>query len=63
MQPEDEGIRVVRDVRRKISEEFGHDAARLVGHYIQEQDRFRERLLPSAAAQQRDAADGASRRG
>jgi hypothetical protein len=59
---DDEGIEVVRDVRKKISAEFANDPAKLVDHYLAEQKRYRARLLRPIAAQQGDAADDASRR-
>ncbi len=62
MRLHDEGIRAVREVRSRISAEFGHDVTKLVEHYILEQERYRERLLPPVAAQQGDAAGDASRR-
>jgi len=62
MKEEDEGIRPVRDVREKISAECGNDPVRLVDHYLAEQERYRDRLLPRVAAQQADAADDAARR-
>jgi hypothetical protein len=62
MKTEDEGIRPVREVRGKISAEFGNDPVRLVDHYLAEQERYRARLLPPVAAQRADAADDASRR-
>ncbi len=62
MRPEDEGIRAVREVRSRISAEFGHDVMKLVEHYVLEQEQYRERLLPPVAAQQGDTAADASRR-
>lgn len=62
MKTADEGVRAVRDVREKISAESGNDPVRLVDHYLAEQERYRDRLLPRDAAQQTDAADDASRR-
>ena len=62
MKSEDEGMRPGREVRKKISTEFGNDPVRLVDHYLAEQERYRDRLLPPVAVQQADAADDASRR-
>jgi len=59
---DDEGIQAVRDVREKISAECANDPRRLVDRYVAEQERYRERLLPSVAARRGDATDGASRR-
>lgn len=62
MKNEDEGIRAVREVRLKISSEFGNDPEKLVEHYMEQQKRYRDRLLPSVAAHQDDTADAASPR-
>ena len=45
MKKMDEGIRAVRDVREKISSEFGNDPEKLVEHYLEEQEGYRHRLL------------------
>lgn len=62
MTNEDEGIRAVREVREKISSEFGNDPEKLVEHYMEQQKRHRDRLLQPVAAQE-DAVDAASRHG
>jgi len=44
----DEGhdlIAEIRAVRHRISERFGHDPERLVGHYIEIQEQHRDHLL------------------
>jgi hypothetical protein len=46
MNTPDPAIDEVREVRRQISERFGHDPARLVEHYMMLQEQHRERLLP-----------------
>ncbi|MCK6556637.1 hypothetical protein L6Q96_18985 [Candidatus Binatia bacterium] len=56
MKKMDEDIRAVRDIREKISSEFGNDPEKLVEHYMQEQERYRHRLLPPVG-DQRDATD------
>ena len=41
----------IRAIRHRISEQFGHDPARLVAHYMERQEQHRDRLLrpePSA---------------
>lgn len=58
----DEGIRAVREVRKKISAEFDNDPEKIVAHYIEQQKRHGSRLLEPVAAQQAVAADGAPRR-
>jgi Mg-chelatase subunit ChlI len=57
MKQGDEGIAIVRDVRKRISADFGNDPERLVEHYIKEQEQFRDRIVRSRAAQPADAAD------
>jgi hypothetical protein len=52
----DEGTQAVREVREKISSEFGNDPERLVKHYIEQQERYRHRLLQPVGSQH-DAAD------
>ncbi len=48
---EDEGIRAVRDVRKRISAEFDNDPERLVEHYMREQERYRDRMLEPVIVQ------------
>ena len=45
MKTDDEGIRALRDVRKKISARFDNDPQKLVAHYIAEQEKFHDRLL------------------
>ena len=59
MKNDDEGIRAVREVRERISAEFGNDPEKLVEHYMEQQERYRHRMLRPSAAQQGDAADAA----
>lgn len=49
---EDEGLRPVRAVRMKISAEFANDPAKIVEHYVVEQERYRERVLRPVAIRQ-----------
>ena len=56
MKAEDEGIRAVRDVRKRISAEFDNDPQKLVEHYITEQEKHGDRLL--RPARQTDAHRG-----
>ena len=62
MKTEDEGIRAVRDAREKISARFGNDPEKLVDHYMQLQEQYRDQLIQPIAAQQGESADNASRR-
>jgi len=56
LDPDDEDIALVREVRHRISERFGHDPYRLVAHYMELQ---REREHPSARAAEPAAAGDA----
>jgi hypothetical protein len=50
----DPTIDEVRDVRHRISERFGHDPVRLVAHYLELQQKYRDRLIePSTPANDR----------
>lgn len=35
----------IREIRHKISARFGHDPERLVAHYAELQERYRDRLV------------------
>ena len=35
----------IREIRHRISEQFGHDPVKLVAHYMQLQERYRDRLI------------------
>ncbi len=54
MKTDDEGIRAVRDVRKKISAEFDNDPKKLVEHYMAEQKKHQDRLLRSETTQRRN---------
>lgn len=41
----DEVIAEIRAIRHRISEQFGHDPARLVAHYMERQEQHRNRRL------------------
>ncbi len=41
----DEGIQAGREIRAKISAEFGNDPERLAAHYVEQQKRHGDRLL------------------
>jgi len=43
----DEEIAAIREVRHRISEEFGHDPYRLVAYYIERQKEHPEKLVPA----------------
>ena len=36
----------IRDVRHKISADFGHDTQRMIDHYLEYQKKFADRLEP-----------------
>ena len=38
-------IEEIREIRHNISARFGHDPERLVAHYAELQERYRDRLL------------------
>jgi hypothetical protein len=38
----------IREIRHNISARFGHDPERLVAHYVELQERYRERLIRTA---------------
>jgi hypothetical protein len=62
MKTVDEGIRAVRDVRKKISAEFDNDPQRLVEHYMAVQEKHRDRLLGPGTARRRKNRTGPARR-
>ena len=45
---EDPAIARVREVRQRISRQFDNDPKKLVEHYMQLQERHKDRLLDSA---------------
>jgi len=56
MQPNlrDPVIDEIREVRHRISERYDHDPARLVAHYMELQERYRDRLLETEPAEHAD---------
>jgi hypothetical protein len=44
-EPSDPVIDEIREIRHRISEEFGHDPAKLVEHYRLLQERYANRLI------------------
>jgi|CXWL01.1.fsa_nt_gi hypothetical protein len=44
----DSAIDRVREVRHKISAQFGHDTRRLIDHYIEKQKKYADRFEKSA---------------
>lgn len=47
----DEEIARIREVRHRISEEFGHDPYRLVAYYMELQKEHPEKLMPAPDSQ------------
>jgi len=47
LNPSDPVIDEIREVRHRISRQFDHDPARLVAHYMELQERYRDRLIQS----------------
>jgi hypothetical protein len=43
----DEEIAQIREVRHRISEQFGHDPYRLVAYYMELQKEHPEKLIPA----------------
>ena len=42
---QDAAIAQIREVRHRISEQYGHDPQRLINYYLELQRKFAERLL------------------
>ena len=56
---DDRPIEEIREIRRRISEQCGHDPARLVEYYMKVQEQYKDRLLadrPAEPARGQDAA-------
>lgn len=51
--PSDPVVEEIREIRRRISERFGHDPERLVAYYIKIQEQHRDRLLEPAEKSER----------
>jgi hypothetical protein len=47
----DEEIARIREVRHRISEQFGHDPYRLVAYYMELQKEHPEKLVPAPDSQ------------
>lgn len=45
----DKAIEEIRTVRKKISAEFDNDPKKLIEHYIELQDQYKERLVKKPA--------------
>lgn len=43
--PRDPVIEEIREVRHRISERFGHDPEKLFRHYLELQEKYRDRFL------------------
>ncbi len=43
--PDDPAIARVREVRHRISQQYGHDPKKLIEYYIQLQEKHKDRLL------------------
>ena len=51
----------VREVRKRISKEFGNDPDKLVAHYMQLQEQYRSRLINAENGKSADQAAGKPR--
>jgi|GEM_PF-1659698 len=58
LDPDDEEIARVREVRHRISERFGHDPYRLVAYYIQRQQDHPDRLVRASDSEAGGDASG-----
>jgi hypothetical protein len=47
----DEEISRIREVRHRISEQFGHDPYRLVAYYMELQKEHPEKLVPAPSSE------------
>lgn len=56
---DDPAVDEVRELRRRVSQACGHDAARLVERYLRLQEQYRERLLGDVRGEDR-AGQGAA---
>jgi hypothetical protein len=65
LDPDDEEIARVREVRHRISERFGHDPYRLVAYYMERQEERKDRVVratePEAAGDTSRPLPGRSR--
>lgn len=60
MKPQDDPtIARIKETRRRISEQFGHDPRKLVDYYIEFQKKYEERILDEAEMRGTQAAKGA----
>jgi len=48
MMQDDPAIAPVREVRHRISQQYGHDPKKLIEYYIQLQEKHKDRLLQEA---------------
>jgi hypothetical protein len=50
----DKTIEEIRRVRKEISAEFDHDPKKLIEHYIELQEQYKERLVKKQAAKKEE---------
>lgn len=62
MKHEAEGIRAVREIRKRISAELDHDVEKLLEYYMEKQKQHRDRLLQPVSVR-RDLPDDAGNSG
>jgi len=53
----DSPFEAIREARRRISEQCGHDPKRLVEYYMKLQERHKDRLVSSTEPQHKDKAE------
>jgi hypothetical protein len=55
----DAPIEEIRQLRRQISDRFDNDPQKLVAHYLELQEQYRDRLIDSAGLAERNDQDAA----
>ena len=50
----DPPIDEIREIRRKISAQFNHNAKALIEYYMQQQEQYKDRLLDTSKDKDRD---------
>ncbi len=52
MKKTDPGLEHIREIRHKISEEHAHDPKRLIEHYRQIEEKYKDRILDPVAVEE-----------
>ena len=56
MMQDDPAIAAVREVRHRISQQYGHDPKKLIAYYIQLQEKHKDRLLEEVQSKKPEVA-------